>query len=63
MFHSCKNKQYTILDWDIINICSNNKEIKQICQGVKKKGEKCTKEGYYFKNDLCITVPSKLNKE
>ena len=49
-----ENKQYTILDWDIINICSNNKEIKQICQGVKKKGEKCTKEGYYFKNDLCF---------
>lgn len=49
-----ENKQYTILDWDVINICSNNKEIKQICQGVKKKGEKCTKQGYYFKNDLCF---------
>ena len=55
-----ENKQYTILDWDIINICSNDKEVKQICQGFKKKkrkidkNEKCTKQGYYFKNDLCF---------
>ena len=49
-----ENKQYTILDWDIINICSNDKEIKQICQGVKKKGEKCTKEASFFKNSLCF---------
>ena len=55
-----ENKQYTILDWDIINICSNNKEVKQICQGVKKKkrktdkSEKCNKQGYYFKNDFCF---------
>ena len=49
-----ENKQYTILDWDIINICSNSKEEKQICQGVKKKGEKCIKQGYYFKNDFCF---------
>ena len=49
-----ENKQYTILDWDIINICSNNKEVKQICQGINKKGKKCTKQGYYFKNDFCF---------
>ena len=55
-----ENKQYTILDWDIINICSNKEEVKQVCQGVKKKkrktdkSEKCTKHGYYFKNDYCF---------
>ena len=55
-----ENKQYTILDWNIINICSNNKEGKQMCQGFKKKkiktdkNEKCTKEAYYFKNDYCF---------
>ena len=25
-----ENKQYTILDWDIINICSNKEEVKQV---------------------------------
>lgn len=49
-----ENKQYTILDWDIINICSNKEEVKQICQGINKKGKKCTKQGYYFKNYFCF---------
>ena len=47
-------KKYTILDWDIINICSNNKQNKEICQGVKSKGGKCNKEAYYFKNNYCF---------
>ena len=49
-----QDKQYTILDWNIINICSNDNNNKKICQGVKKKGQKCTKNAFYFKNEYCF---------
>ena len=43
-----ENKQYTILDWNIINICSNDNNNKKICQGVKKKRTKMYKKCILF---------------
>ena len=42
------NNNYSIINWDIIDLCENSNEI---CMGKKKDGKKCNKKAKYTKKN------------
>lgn len=48
LFEINSTTDYTVVDWDILNLCN---ETKHICCGQNKKGQACTFAAKYFKHD------------
>lgn len=57
---SISENNYTIIDWDVIDLC---KQTKKICMGKNQKGGCCTKNSKYFKNNnfYCKLHAKKFN--